>query len=139
MSTFNGIVHEFPEIAIDFFRTGPGRPPPLACFLSHVHSDHLAGLDLLRSPFVYCSAATRAILLELQKRANRVDCANGLLEAPIRTYKHLKTVLRPIPLETPTLLELQPGNDIRVTLFDANHCPGAVMFCRFTFITSSSN
>lgn len=128
MSTFNGIVHEFPEIAIDFFRIGPGRPPPLACFLSHVHSDHLAGLDLLRSPFVYCSAATCAILLELQKRANRVDCANGLLEAPVRTYKHLKTVLRPIPLETPTLLELQPGNNIQVTLFDANHCPGAVMF-----------
>ncbi|ETS73246.1 hypothetical protein PFICI_14851 [Pestalotiopsis fici W106-1] len=128
MSTFNGIVHEFPDIAIDYFRTVPGRPPPLAYFLSHVHSDHLVGLESIKSPFVYCSAATRAILLELEKRANRVACANGLREAPVRTYKHLKTVVRPIPLETPVSIELRPGNDIQVTLFDANHCPGAVMF-----------
>ena len=41
---------------------------------------------------------------------------------------HLKNLLKPIPLETPTLLELAPGKTIRVTLFDANHCTGAVMF-----------
>lgn len=33
-----------------------------------------------------------------------------------------------LPLETPTDIELEPGSSIRVTLFDANHCPGAVMF-----------
>lgn len=33
-----------------------------------------------------------------------------------------------MPLETPTVIELSPGNEIRVTLFDANHCAGAVMF-----------
>jgi Cft2 family RNA processing exonuclease len=36
-----------------------------------------------------------------------------------------------IPLETPTRIELEPGNDIQVTLFDSNHCAGAVMFCKF--------
>lgn len=65
MSTFNGIVSEFPDIrsvsnnlsialiltiAVDFFRRKPDVRPPLACFLSHVHSDHLAGLESLRSP-----------------------------------------------------------------------------------------
>lgn len=128
MSTFNGIVHEFPDVAIDFFRPHPGRRPPLACFLSHVHSDHLAGLETLRSPFVYCSAATREILLRLEKRPGRIAHANGMREAPVRTYSHMKTLLKPLPLDTPADLELEPGNHIQVTLLDANHCPGAVMF-----------
>ncbi|KAF5670233.1 hypothetical protein FHETE_4605 [Fusarium heterosporum] len=33
-----------------------------------------------------------------------------------------------LPLETPTSIELRPGREIQVTIFDANHCPGAVMF-----------
>ncbi|OAA69646.1 hypothetical protein ISF_02916 [Cordyceps fumosorosea ARSEF 2679] len=128
MSTFGGVLSEFPEIQIDFFRRIEGRLPPLACFLSHVHSDHLAGLDALRSPFVYCSAATREILLRLERYPCRVNYAKELLEARQQTYKHLGNLLKPIPLETPTRLELAPNLEIQVTLFDANHCPGAVMF-----------
>jgi DNA cross-link repair 1C protein len=52
----------------------------------------------------------------------------GLLEARVQRFKHLKTLLKPIPLETPTQIELEPGNILQVTLFDANHCTGAVMF-----------
>lgn len=64
------------------------------------------------------------------------------------TYKHLKNLLvrrihyhallranrpkKPLPLNTPVTLELEPRNHIQVTLFDANHCPGAVMFCQWT-------
>ncbi|KAI4858699.1 Metallo-hydrolase/oxidoreductase [Hypoxylon rubiginosum] len=128
MSTFDGIVHEFPDIRIDFFR-GLDRRPPLACFLSHVHSDHLAGLDKLRSPFVYCSAATREILLRLEKHPCRLNYARGILEDPrLQTYKHLARVLKPIPLDTPAEIELKPGHNIQVTLIDANHCAGSVMF-----------
>ncbi|RDA90836.1 hypothetical protein CP533_1558 [Ophiocordyceps camponoti-saundersi (nom. inval.)] len=125
MSTFNGIVPEFPEIRIDFFRN---RATALACFLSHIHSDHLAGLESLRSPFVYCSAATREMLLRLERYPCRINYAKGILEARQQTYRHLARVLKPLPLETPTTIELRPGRSIRVTLFDANHCPGAVMF-----------
>ncbi|RSL74501.1 hypothetical protein CEP51_011537 [Fusarium floridanum] len=128
MSTFNGIVSEFPDIRIDFFRHNVDVQPPLACFLSHVHSDHLAGLESLRSPFVYCLAATREILLRLERYPCRINYAKGLLEARQQTYKHLSKVLKPLPLETPTTIELRPGCEIQVTLFDANHCPGAVMF-----------
>ncbi|TQN67385.1 Protein artemis [Colletotrichum shisoi] len=128
MSTFNGLVAEFPDIRIDFFRSHAGRRPPLACFLSHIHSDHLAGLETLRSPFVYCSAATREMLLRLERYPCRLNYARGILEARVQTYRHLKNLLKPLPLETPTTLELAPGSHIQVTLLDANHCPGAVMF-----------
>lgn len=37
-------------------------------------------------------------------------------------------MLKPIPLRTPTTIQLRPGLSIRVTLFDANHCVGAVSF-----------
>ncbi len=46
---------------VDYFREIAGRTPPLACFLSHIHSDHIQGLDSLTSPFVYCSPATREV------------------------------------------------------------------------------
>lgn len=126
MSTFDGIVAEFPHIRIDNFLLH--GQPPLACFLSHVHSDHLRGLESFKSPFIYCSAVTRELLLRLEKYPHRMNFAKNILETRKQTYRHLKTLLRPIPLHTPTEIELFPGNSIRVTLFDANHCPGAVMF-----------
>jgi DNA cross-link repair 1C protein len=69
MSTFNGQMPEFPDIRgrisshhgsgvkadlllVDFFRLAPGTRPPLACFLSHAHSDHLAGLESLKAPLL---------------------------------------------------------------------------------------
>ena len=58
---YKGIVKEFPLIRIDYFRRIPNEPSPLACFLSHVHSDHLLGLESLKAPFIYCSPATREV------------------------------------------------------------------------------
>jgi DNA cross-link repair 1C protein len=128
MSTFDGIVDEFPRIRIDFFRTHPSLSPPLACFLSHIHSDHLQGLESLKSPFVYCSPATRRLLLRMEKYPHRMNFAKGILEVRKQTYRHLQLILKAIPLQTPTEIELGVRMRIRVTLFDANHCPGAVMF-----------
>lgn len=128
MSTFDGIVAEFPDIRIDYFRHHNGKSPPKACFLSHIHSDHLQGLESLRMPFVYCSHVTRSLLLKMEKYPHRINFSKGILEARKQTYSNLKKLLRPMPLETPVQLELSPKTTIRVTLFDANHCPGAVMF-----------
>ncbi|KAL6234112.1 hypothetical protein BDW75DRAFT_173639 [Aspergillus navahoensis] len=128
MSTFDGIVQEFPFITIDYFRRNPERPPPLACFLSHAHSDHLQGLESFRAPFIYCSSATREMLLRIEKYPHRMNFNNGILESRRLHYKHLSKLLRPIPLNTPTEIDLTPRLSIRVTLLDANHCTGAVMF-----------
>jgi hypothetical protein len=40
----------------------------------------------------------------------------------------MRKLAKPLPLDTPTTIELAPGNSIQVTLIDANHCVGAVMF-----------
>lgn len=40
----------------------------------------------------------------------------------------MRTLAKPLPLDTPTTIELAPGNIIRVTCIDANHCVGAAMF-----------
>lgn len=74
MSTFKGFVAEFPEIRssspmccqnydadllqVDYFRKLDGRDNPLACFLSHVHSDHLQGLESYRTCILYYSFST---------------------------------------------------------------------------------
>ena len=128
MSTFNGIVKEFPRVQIDNFRLYEDHQPPLACFLSHVHSDHLTGLESFHSPFIYCTAPTRELLLKLEKFPHRMNFSKGILEARKQTYRKIKRLLKPIPLETPTEIELTPGYLIQVTLFDANHCTGACMF-----------
>ncbi|KAG2163344.1 hypothetical protein JADG_003083 [Aureobasidium aubasidani] len=57
-----------------------------------------------------------------------MNFAKGILESRKQTYRRLKNHIKPIPLETPTEIELAPGHSIRVTLFDANHCLGSCMF-----------
>jgi hypothetical protein len=75
------------------------------------------------------SANPVQILLRLEKFHYRVNFARGILESRNVTYdRSMHKLARPLPLETPTEIELGPGKKIRVTLFDANHCLGAVMF-----------
>lgn len=86
MSTFDGVVAEFPDIRIDRFRPDPNRPA-LAHFLSHVHSDHLVGLESCNQVPLYCSPATRELLLRLERYPNRMNFAKGILESRKQTYK----------------------------------------------------
>jgi hypothetical protein len=69
------------------------------------------------------------MLLRLEKYHYRMNFARGILESRNVTYdKSMRRLAKPLPLDTPTVIELSPENKIRVTLFDANHCVGAVMF-----------
>ncbi|RHZ64886.1 hypothetical protein CDV55_106696 [Aspergillus turcosus] len=85
------------------------------------------------------------MLLRIEKYPHRMNFSKGILESRRLHYKHLTKLLvsaltfyskftvnsraqRPIPLDTPTEIELTPLLSIRVTLLDANHCAGAVMF-----------
>ena len=130
MSTFKGKVAEFPDIRIDYFRSDPDPKsrPPLVYFLSHVHSDHLLGLETDSKIITYCTPATRDILLRLEKYPHRMNFAKGILETRTQTYRHRKDRVKAISLEVPTEIELTPGRCMQVTAFDANHCVGACMF-----------
>lgn len=88
-------MHEIPVLngIVDYFRKNPDRSPPLACFLSHVHSDHLQGLESFRAPFIYCSAATRELLLRIEKYPHRMNFNKGVLESRRLHYKHLYKLL----------------------------------------------
>lgn len=83
--------------------------------------------------------------MRIEKYPHRMNFSKGILESRRLHYKHLTKLLvsaltfyskftvnsraqRPIPLDTPTEIELTPLLSIRVTLLDANHCAGAVMF-----------
>ncbi|KAJ5929018.1 hypothetical protein N7454_006866 [Penicillium verhagenii] len=107
MSTFDGIVPEFPDIQTTICRAW--SPFGLLSFTAHQELEKL-------------------LLLRIEKYPHRMNFQKGILESRRLHYKHLAKILRPIPLNTPTEIELTPRKHVRVTLFDANHCAGAVMF-----------
>jgi DNA cross-link repair 1C protein len=85
------------------------------------------GLETVKMPFVYCSAVTKRILLKMEKYLHKINFSKGILEKRIQRYQHLKRILRAVPMDTPTVIEVGKSS-VQATLLDANHCPGAVMF-----------
>ncbi|KAI9240618.1 MAG: beta-lactamase-like protein [Podila humilis] len=126
MSTFDGLIREFPSIAIDNFNKRPGVSVYL---LSHVHSDHLTGLasKTWDSP-IYCSQITAKWLPLLASKSKQIAYENGQSKTLERRYAHLAPYLRPLSTYQPHYLELQNGRKARCTLIPAHHCPGAIMF-----------
>ncbi|KAJ3043819.1 hypothetical protein HDV00_004227 [Rhizophlyctis rosea] len=74
---------------------------------------------------LYCSDITARILPVMGKGYSRVVQKGGDA-MPNFVYEHVRHFLRPLPMETPTMVHTDSG-DVRVTLLNANHCPGSVM------------
>lgn len=106
----NGKVIPHTPLAVDFWHVRKCLGVRLF-FLSHMHSDHTVGLTSTWSNRpIYCSPTTATLLrLKLQVKEQWIH---------------------PLELGEPHLLPLDDINKERltVTLIDANHCPGAVMF-----------
>lgn len=105
----NGVLIPRTPIAVDFWslrRAGTAR----LFFLSHMHSDHMVGLSSTWARPLYCSPITAHLL-----------------------HRHLqvsKQWIRALEVGESHVLPLDEiGQEtMTVTLIDANHCPGSVMF-----------
>ncbi|KAJ7740689.1 hypothetical protein DFH07DRAFT_838776 [Mycena maculata] len=135
------------RIRVDEFATSASQTQvPLLHLLSHTHSDHINGLGAKSfAGTVVCSEDAKAMLLRHEVYAERALHDEEYRAEATRTYAHLKLdplvypdgstcytgsrdLLRALPLNTPTEIELTADESVVITLFDANHCPGAVMF-----------
>ncbi|KAJ6604896.1 hypothetical protein B0H10DRAFT_1720884, partial [Mycena sp. CBHHK59/15] len=135
------------RIRVDEFATSAGQETiPALHLLSHTHSDHISGLQAKSfGHTVICSHDAKEMLLRHEVYAERSLHELEYRAEKTRTYSHLKVdplvhpdgsmyyngsrdLLRPLPLNTPTQIELSNDESVVITLFDANHCPGAVMF-----------
>jgi len=107
-SSYPGFVIQFTTIAVDFWpRQGFQHLTHL--FLTHAHTDHTKNLDhTWCNQFIYCSQITKKLIIDLK----------GIKPEYIIELEMTKT----------HIMKLDANETFNVTLLDANHCPGAVMF-----------
>ncbi|KAJ8258063.1 hypothetical protein GJAV_G00192760 [Gymnothorax javanicus] len=105
----NGKLIPYTPLAVDFWQVRKCSHVRLF-FLSHMHSDHTMGLTSTWTRPIYCSPLTAKLLhLKLQVKQKWIH--------PLEVGGSHVLPLDDIGKETMT-----------VSLIDANHCPGAVMF-----------
>ncbi|CAH6931434.1 5' exonuclease Apollo [Phodopus roborovskii] len=105
----NGVVIPQTPIAVDFWRLRRAGTARLF-FLSHMHSDHTVGLSSTWARPLYCSPITAHLL------HRRLQVSKQWIRALEIGESHV------LPLD-------EIGQEtMTVTLIDANHCPGSVMF-----------
>ncbi|KAH8108880.1 DRMBL-domain-containing protein [Phellopilus nigrolimitatus] len=93
-------------IAVDAFRYG-AIPEVTAYFLTHAHSDHYTNLSSnWTNGLIYCSETTANLVVHMLS----VD----------------RKWVRPLSMDTPT--EIPDTGGVKVTLIEANHCPGSCLF-----------
>ncbi|KAH7878102.1 uncharacterized protein C8R40DRAFT_1168145 [Lentinula edodes] len=146
---FNSFALPYP-IRVDCFSAiSPSASEPHNAalhLLSHTHSDHIVGLQAKSfSHTVACSASAKEMLLKYEPYRERALHEEEYRAEHSHTFRHLKVppyicsngeavfygakdLLKVFPMNTPTEVELDGEKKVTITLFDANHCPGAVMF-----------
>ncbi|KAL6308244.1 hypothetical protein BKA93DRAFT_868915 [Sparassis latifolia] len=135
------------NIRVDDFASSPDiMTTPALYLLTHTHADHVNGLSARSfSSTIICSRDAKEMLLRHEVYAERTLKDMELRVENVRTFSHLKVnprkmddgswdytfsrdLLKALPLHTPTLVPLNGKEEVTITLFDANHCPGAVMY-----------
>ncbi|XP_035676872.1 5' exonuclease Apollo-like [Branchiostoma floridae] len=105
----NGCLIPHTPFAVDFWKSRQSDHTRLF-FLTHMHADHTSGLSPSWKHPIYCSEITAKLLI------HKFDIAPAL----VHTLEVGES--RMLPLD-------ETGQEtMTVTVFDANHCPGAVMF-----------
>lgn len=112
MASASGVVLEGTPICVDRWKRTEGGK---VYFLTHAHTDHTVGLTSeFFSGMLYCTEITACLII----RRLGVDPSRVTTLEVGSAYS--------IPIDD--RLGENGGVTFTVTLFDANHCPGAVMY-----------
>ncbi|XP_069142423.1 DNA cross-link repair 1 protein-like [Argopecten irradians] len=105
----NGTVIRGTPIAVDFWKIRE-CPATKLFFLTHLHGDHIVGLSSSWKHKIHCSPITGELLTQL--------------------YGIEESLIQSLEVGTSHIIDLDNVNQekMSVTVIDANHCPGSVMF-----------
>ncbi|KAL5482499.1 hypothetical protein ACEPAI_9093 [Sanghuangporus weigelae] len=142
---YNSFVKPYP-IRVDEFSVPRDGSLTVAALhlLTHTHSDHIIGLNAKSfGSIIICSWDAKEMLLRHETYQARFLREEEYVFEKQRTFEHLKyssypsqdkrgrndfDLVRAMPLHVPTKVEISNNEWVTVTLIDANHCPGSVMF-----------
>ncbi|CAF0711833.1 unnamed protein product [Brachionus calyciflorus] len=107
-NTYPGYVINNTTIAVDYWPK-QNQPNITHYFLTHCHTDHTKSLDSSWNiSKIYCSKITKMLLMNL--------------------HQVQEEFIHDLEMNQNHIMYLDKEESVNVSLIDANHCPGAVMF-----------